>query len=382
MANAAPARAASGRLVEFDVMRGAAIVAVVYLHAYFSPWEVTPHRHVLAMHAIHLLAHTAVPVFLFMAAFLQARDRSPTFAAFQRRKVPRIYIPMLVWMCAALAYRAWQDGWDNELLRRFLLFDISGQFYYLFVLAVFFAAFFLVREWPTRRLGWLAAAAFAVNLATIVAYAYGRDLSGDYATYAYRNPLAWVFFYALGFWVSRRFGSPAFGRGPALAALALMAVAGAVYFFEGEALDSYPVSYFGVSVFLFSCGSLVVFPSLAAWVLRTPAGMGFTFPFRLLSPYAFAIYLVHMPFFVGYVTNRFVSDSVVRDDYWRLMNSLFLVGFVTALLFVVLASALLPRLAGPLLGVEKPRRRPRDEMSASDGRATRPSPRRRPAGTP
>jgi peptidoglycan/LPS O-acetylase OafA/YrhL len=76
-------------------------------------------------------------------------------------------------------------------------------------------------------------------------------------------------------------------------------------------------------------------------------------PIGRLGQYAFAIYLVHMPFVVGYVTERFVSDSSVRDDYWRLMNAIFLTGFVTSFAAVWVAARLLGPLAGPLLGVER-----------------------------
>lgn len=345
--------AAPARLREFDVMRGAAIIFVVYLHAWFSPWEVTPHHDIVAMHVIHLFAHGAVPVFLFIAAFLQARDRSPSFVGFQRKKALRVYVPMFTWMVAALLYRTWQDGWDAGLLRRFLLFDISGQFYYLFVLAFFFAVFFFVRGWTTTRLGWLAVVAFVVNFGAIVFYERGPQLAGDYATLAYRNPLCWVFFYASGFWAARRFEALGFARAWAAPAVGVAVVAGATYLFVGEGRGYYPISYFGVTVFLFSCSAIVLYVAAADWLLRSRPGEVLTAPLRWLSPYSFAIYLVHMPFFVGYVTTQLVSDSRVKDDYWQLMNSLFVVGFVSALLFVLAASALLPRLAGLVLGVER-----------------------------
>jgi surface polysaccharide O-acyltransferase-like enzyme len=62
------------------------------------------------MHVIHLFAHTAVPVFFFISAFLLSRDATPTFGLFVRRKLRRIYVPLGFWAAAAFAYRAWDEG--------------------------------------------------------------------------------------------------------------------------------------------------------------------------------------------------------------------------------------------------------------------------------
>ena len=76
-----------------------------------------------------------------------------------------------------------------------------------------------------------------------------------------------------------------------------------------------------------------------------------TRPLAWLGGYAFAIYLVHMPFFVGFVTERYVAPSRLEDDWWRLMNAEFLVGFVTSLAFVWLTAKLWPRFGRELLGI-------------------------------
>jgi len=341
---------------ELDVMRGAAIIAVVYLHAYFGPWPDTARAGHTLLHIAHLFAHTAVPVFLFMSAFLQSRDRSDGMARFQLRKLQRIYLPALFWMFAVLAYRILDEGgFDRTLVKAFLLFDIAGQYYYLWLLVAFYAAFFVIRGWSERQLGVLTAVAFAVNLAMIVWYE-PRELSDDFATLAYRNPATWVFFYAAGFYVGRRFGSLECTRALLRPALAAMAAIGAVYLVMGEAFDHYPTSYFGVSVFLFSCCALVAYPAL---IQRIDASDRLCFvlrPFAALAPYSFAIYLVHMPFFLGYATNYLVPfDGPLGRDYFLLVHSLFVVALLTCTAAVVLVSKLTPRLAEDLLGVD-PRR--------------------------
>ena len=94
--------------------------------------------------------------------------------------------------------------------------------------------------------------------------------------------------------------------------------------------------------------------------MRTAAGVFALRPAVFLSRYAFAIYLVHMPFFVGYLTNRFIAPwTLVNTEWFVLMNSLFVFGFVTATAFVVLMGALLPRLSAELLGINAKRQEPR-----------------------
>ncbi|OAI39094.1 hypothetical protein AYO38_08310 [bacterium SCGC AG-212-C10] len=358
--------AATGRIEEFEVMRGVAIIFVVYLHAYFSWWDVTPHRHVFAMHVVHLFAHTAVPVFFFVSGFLLARDRSPSYSAFFRRKVSRIVVPIVFWMTAAFLYRGWQEpaGFDSALVKDLLLFNVTGQDYYLAVLLIFYVTFVFLKERSERTLAAVTIASFAINFVAIAWYST-REIEGDFAILAYRNPFIWVFPFAFGFWVAKRErGIRIPWQAVALAAIAMLA-AGVAYIAQGED-GKYPVSYFGVSVFLFSCGSLVVYPALIRLALLRRGVRPLAMPFKELDRYAFAIYLVHMPFFVGYVTERYVSNNAgVMNDWWKLMNTIFLVGFVTSLAAVMAVGYAWPWFAHTFLGIERARPVTRGSASAA-----------------
>ena len=80
-APAGPVAPRPERIEEFDALRGIAILFVMYLHAYFGPWSTTPPGELLFLRLTHIVANSAVPVFLFMSGFLGARDRSPTSRA-------------------------------------------------------------------------------------------------------------------------------------------------------------------------------------------------------------------------------------------------------------------------------------------------------------
>ncbi|MFN8508568.1 MAG: acyltransferase [Dehalococcoidia bacterium] len=373
MPPATTAATPSRRMPELDVLRGLAIVFVVYLHAYFRPWDVTPNRHKVAMHVIHLFAHAAVPAFLFMSGLLLARERNRGLAAFASRKLLRIGLPVAIWMTAALAYRLWrEDTPARDLLADFVQFDISGQYYYVLVLITFYAALYPFRALSARTLGLAAIAAFAANLGTIAWYQWAiarHGLDGEFATWAYRNPLAWAAFPVAGLWAGRLADPIALARRVAPAALAAMVVLMALYLYRGEHDHAYPVSYFSVVTFLFSCCAIPA--ALAAIAAGLPRrAFAFLHPIGRLGRYAFAIYLVHMPFFVGYVTETFISDSRVQDDYWKLMNGIFVTGFATSFAAVWLAARILGPAAGPLLGVEpaaRPAPGPIDRTNRSIG---------------
>jgi peptidoglycan/LPS O-acetylase OafA/YrhL len=99
----------------------------------------------------------------------------------------------------------------------------------------------------------------------------------------------------------------------------------------------------------------VVYPAAVSALMGLRQFRWLMRPFEELSRYAFAIFLVHIPFFVGWVTTTYVSDSRVKDDYWQLMNTLFLTGFITSTLFVIVVGWLAPAFAERFMGIERRR---------------------------
>ncbi len=342
---------------EFDVMRGAAILLVIYLHSWFGPWPGVPEHDLLYIHVIHLVAHTAVPVFFFISAFLLSRDRSVSFGSFLTRKARRIYVPLIFWMLASLAYEVWQQGGlTAQMLKDFALFNISGQFYFVIVLVIFFVAFYFVREWSTEHLRWLAMAAFMVNLGMVLYYRVDLPPGGSIGSVlSYRNPLMWIFSFSFGFYTGRSQGSLEWTRKLALPALAGMALIYAGYLILGERFGEYPASYFGVSVFLFSCLSFIVYPALIMAALkRAPLRIAVE-PLRQLSRYSFGIYLIHQPFFLSFFADRIVSDNKhLNQEYFLLINSLFVVGSIGVILTVMAVARVAPRFAREFMGIEAP----------------------------
>ncbi len=342
------------RIDKFDALRGIAILFVMYLHAYFDPWANVPHNDVLFLRASLLVANSAVPVFLFMSGFLSTRDRSTSFSMLIQSRLRRVAVPLAFWMILALLFEIWLRGeLTPEMMRSFALFDIAGQYYYVLVLLLLTAACYPLRHVDDRRLRWIVVAAFLVNLATIAWY-QANPLTGFWWSMAYRNPMVWVFAFTFGLYLGRTRGNVRFDGRTILVVTGAMIAFAVAYMLIGERAG-YPNSYFGVTVFLFAACGFVVYPAALRAIDRTRIGHVLLAPFVSLAPYAFGIYLVHKPYFVGYFSDRWVSDSFVANDYLRLVGSLFLVGGALSIAFVVLMNEFFPKFAAIMLGVDRPR---------------------------
>jgi peptidoglycan/LPS O-acetylase OafA/YrhL len=342
-------------LPQFDLLRGAAIIAVVYLHAYFTAWPEASRSGQDALHVVHLVAHGAVPLFLFIAAFLQASGPREGLLGHLRGRTRSVWLPSALWMGATLAYRLWDQGASPALWRDLALFNVSGQFYFIWLLFVFGAG--LTQAWRIPETWWprVVVAALVANTAMIAWYANHGSIDGVFATLAYRNPLAWVFFPVLGYALGRS-GRAAFTDRTAVLGAAGMAASAAVYLAVGLSQDHWPVSYFGLTVFLFSASAMLVYPTAGAWAMgaRTIAR-----PLVSLSRYAFPIYLVHLPFVMGFGTERLLGDGASWPNYWLLLHANAAVGFFVSLALVREVDKASPWLAARILGVRQRVRPPR-----------------------
>ncbi|MFA7248469.1 MAG: acyltransferase [Dehalococcoidia bacterium] len=357
----APLKMPARRIEEFDALRGIAIIWVICLHAYFGPWGTTPRAELLTMRLTQLVANSSVPIFLFMSGFLSARDHSPNFSTLLTARLRRLAIPLLFWMTVALLYQVWRTGaLTGDLVQSFLLFDISGQYYYVVVLLFLTAALYPLRFVDDRDLKWYVVAAFALNVATILYYR-DRPLDALGWTLAYRNPLMWVFSFTFGLWVARTQGHVRFSRRIIAAAAIGMVASTAVYVYLGERGPGYPESYFGVTVFLFAVFGFIVWPAAIRAVERNRGGHALLAPFRALAPLAFAIYLVHKPLFVGELSGRVTASGLlsgggIGNDFLGLVGSIFVVGATASIITVIVVNRLFPRFSAVYLGVEQPRR--------------------------
>ena len=329
-------------------MRGFAILGVVLLHAYVNPWDGIAQWEFTVMHALHLLAQTAVPVFLFASGLLLAREDSQPMVRFWRRKWEKIFLPAAVMMVLIALFRVWAFDWEWKWVRESLVrFDVSGQYYYIAVLLILYAIFrIIVRPLPTRAVHVVTALSFVVGLATVAWYEQ-QTVQGEMAVFAYRNPAIWMFFYAAGYSLGRTGRDLAIPAPVAVVAAIVAAVSAMVFFVQGLMFDSYPVSYFGVTVFLFSASMLAVYPAMSRWLLNTVRGTDRVAD--LLSRYSLGIFFIHAPFFIGYLNHHV---GAWPGDYLVAMFALAAFGLLGSLATLILLDILLPPAFGALAGLD------------------------------
>jgi peptidoglycan/LPS O-acetylase OafA/YrhL len=252
-------------------------------------------------------------------------------------------------MGATLGYRLVRDGSSPGVWRDLALFDTSGQFYFIWLLLVFGLLLTQAHRLSHRGLWAAVAAALVVNVAMVAWYESHDAMSGLFATLAYRNPLAWVFFPVLGYALGRRGLARVPGRVVAVA-LAGMGLSAAAYAFPGLTRDTWPVSYFGVSVFGFSACAMLVYPTAAA---RSLGARWLARPLIGLSRYAFPIYLVHLPFAIGLGTEKLLGDGANWSSYWLLLHANAAIGLFVPLAVVRELDKLSPWFAARVLGVRR-----------------------------
>jgi len=172
------------RLHELDLLRAAALVGVVLIHA--TAWSVgageAPLSSPLALLAD--LARSAVPLFVLASGFaLRARYREvPAPGRFLGRRWRRTLVPWLCWVPVFAVLGVWDGALpaSGAGLGTWLAYG-GGHLYFLLLIAQLYLVF-LVLPKSRRRLAAVAAAALALQLGLGWLHTYGPAPAG---------PLGW-----------------------------------------------------------------------------------------------------------------------------------------------------------------------------------------------
>ena len=368
-----------GRLSHLDATRGIAIVAVVFMHAFFEPWDGVPRDQALLTRLLYFGGHAAVPGFLVISGYLFAADSGRPPGAVLGRKATAFVVPAVVWSVVALACGWWlgERALSGGALTELLTFSVSGQYYFVVVLFALMAGGLALRRVSDATLTQLVLVSVCLSLAMFaLTEARADETRANTWTLVFRNPLYWAPYFLIGL----RAGCAPFalGRSATVLGVALTVLLAATYLAQGDAPGGYPNSYFGLTIVLFT---LVVAVLVAAFVSRMAAGAApsVSGDSRAVSPLAwlgrlsFPIYLVHAPFFIGFLDERLLADS--PDTYLARVLARWLIGLGGALALVVLLQFVLPARVAPLLGISPAPRAPRlvDERTPIRPRPRAPS---------
>ena len=321
---------------------------VVLLHAYFSAPPSALRSEEIGLRVIHLFAHAAVPIFFFASAYLLAREPDRGTRAWWRARATRIFLPACIWMAATFAYRAVHLNEPIATLWRPLFeFNISGQYYFIADLAIFFALFSAVRLRRGRPLAALLVVAFVATALTLLWYETHVP-RGAGAVAPYRNPLTWLAFAATGYAAAVRQPDLRWTARWRFLALAGMAASGAAYFIQGEAFNRYPASYFSLAQLAFTSCAIV---ALLGFLQNGRAAAAVLHPFRVLSDYSLGIYFIHMPFFIGYANEWIEPRTEFDDRYLPWVATRAAIGLGGSFAVIWLCRRVSPPIAAVLFGV-------------------------------
>ncbi len=338
MVESVAANAGRPRLWTLDVIRGAAIVMVVLMHAYFDPPWWAPASEAYPARLAYFLGHTVVPLFFLISGFLFGREGHAPARSLVRRKAAVILVPALLWSAIAIAIRVHSLGLDpRQAAVDFLLLNAAGQFFYVFVLLGLFIVAMPVRRWEGRRLGLLALACGAAGLLRTLALERSWPTTDLGAIAAYRDPLLWSGYFLAGMAAAR--GRLRLPRADILLAGIAGVACIAAWFARAHADGAYANSYFSPFVYLF--GWLLVLSAIPLLQRRDGDPPRLLRPLEWLGRHSFAIFLAHMPLFIGLVTDAWYPETAI-DDYASRVLFRFSAGLLGPVALVLLANRVLP----------------------------------------
>lgn len=191
---ATPVRGPAGRYPEIDVLKAAAILAVITIHSVRPFWL----PDVSELEKLVLLAtRFGVPAFLAASGFLYYSAAPIPFATI-RRRLRRVVVPYCFVSIAALAYGAFYPArlTSDSLVAGLLLGAFFGPYYYVFLLVGFIFSTWVLSRLSTAVVTWLS----MVALATV--FVWESRIAEMWRPFAnlweVRNPLLWAGWWLLG----------------------------------------------------------------------------------------------------------------------------------------------------------------------------------------
>jgi peptidoglycan/LPS O-acetylase OafA/YrhL len=281
------------RIEAWDALRGIAIVSVVVIHA-AGPLAADTYRD----YVVGGVARLGVPLFLLLSGLLAGLRATPRdrFASYFWRFLRLHIVYALAYTLFSMAWRGDEIGTAKELLVRFAGGGFPGQYYFLILLQVYFAAAFLVPRKLWARTGTVIACAGLVALGIVFCHEVreGAFLAGlpREAKRALASQMpAWLWFYdfALGAWVGERMRRGTIRTPPPL--LTGLLVAGALVIvtvglpLPGDAAD--------VKIYAYLRPRIYVALTLLAFALPGLAKLRFGRGLRMLGRDSFGVFVLN-----------------------------------------------------------------------------------------
>lgn len=278
------------RLIEFDMLRGAAIIGVIAIHV--TTAVITDHTSLSAFYLslfLNQLSRFAVPAFLFLSGFgLNLKNRlEEGYLLFLKRRLSKIVLLYVLW---SLVYHVYNNSalniadFGNELIT-------GGSHYHLYfvpLIILFYAMYPLLKKIGESTSG-LAAALIITVSSQIVGRVFGVSQLVQPL-----NLLNWLIFFVMGIWFAKHFSSKVIRIKKYTHALVISVFIGiAVIFMEssriiGSVGKSKATTSMRPSIIVLSVLVILLFISLS-WKQKAVIKL-----LGKLSTHSFGIYLSHV----------------------------------------------------------------------------------------
>ncbi len=192
----------SERIEHFDILRGLAIIGVVAIHSsgsglQFSEQSINFNFTVLWRNMFNF----AVPIFIAISGFFLAKKsikNSLEYIAFQRKQIPRVYIPLLVWSSVWFAFSVivYKSSFINELFK-IATFQSSDTFYFIALIIQYYLLLPILQKLATTK-GLIFSIFLSISMTWVIFYLrYYTEINLPLIFYAGNFP-TWLMFFVLG----------------------------------------------------------------------------------------------------------------------------------------------------------------------------------------
>jgi len=319
------------RLDYFDVLRALAIFAVVAIHSLgFSLQYSEDYDFIVLWRNI---LNFGVPMFIAISGFFLAKKKIKTFgeyAAFLRKQIPRVYVPLLVWSLVWFVFSVLIQNQSvvNEIIK-LLIFQSSGPYYFIALIIQYYLLLPILNKLANRKGLTFSIIVSMVMIFGIFYLRYYTEIWLPLILYA-GNFATWLMFFVLGLYL----GSSEKIKIPNKYLLAIILIFYVLSCIEsyvlidlfhqvGDAITAVKVSSFMYSffliIFLFNNNDLIKSKIL-----------------KKIGVMSFGIYLIHL--LVLMVTSRIISSLYAPLQEITYAYQLFLIGVVMLSCFLCISA--------------------------------------------
>ncbi|MGK6352534.1 acyltransferase [Parapedobacter sp. DT-150] len=191
----------------FDVLRGIAILGVVFIHV----TNITYKDNLSGLNfylcvALKQAVNFSVPLFLFISGFFMAKKEVKDFNSYKRflyKQLPRIFIPFLVWSSFYSVFNYYQNGDILSVFINFITFQSTVPFYFICLIIQYYILLPLIVYLGKSLKGVmlsLIVSLFCCQVVEILHYKFSINL--PLIVYA-GNFLMWLVFPVLGIYFNK-----------------------------------------------------------------------------------------------------------------------------------------------------------------------------------